>query len=304
MKETNFKAYAAWIAICIVWGTTYLAIRVGVGHLPPFLFAGFRWLIAGSIFIVILRFRGIKLPDKKDLKHIIIVGVALIGLGNGFVVFGEQWIPSGLASLFITTLPFWIVGIETFIIRGAKLNLKIIIGLLFGLSGVLLIFGSDFKYLFDPKNILGVAGMMFAVMAWSSGTVYSKYKKINTNLLMSASIQMLSGGILQVIAGGFLGEFSKFSFDQNSFFAFTYLIFVGSFIGYASYIYAIAHLPLSLVSTYAYVNPVIALFLGWLVLNEALTPEIILAAIIIFTGVAIVKSGNVKSKVQAAKVKT
>lgn len=304
MKETNVKAYTAWIAICIVWGTTYLAIRVGVGHLPPFLFAGFRWVIAGSIFLIILRIRGVKLPPKTDLKHIIVVGTALIGLGNGFVVFGEQWIPSGLTALFITTLPFWIVGIETFITRGSKINLKIITGLIFGLAGVLLIFGSNFKYLFDPENIWGIISMMFAVMSWSSGTVYSKYNKIKTPLLMSASIQMLAGGTLQVAAGGILGEFTKFSFDQNSLLAFIYLIIVGSFVGYASYLYAIDHLPLSLVSTYAYVNPVIALFLGWLILDEKLTLEIVIAAVIIFIGVTIVKSGSVKSRVETAETKT
>ena len=231
-------------------------------------------------------------------------GTALIGLGNGFVVFGEQWIPSGLTALFITTLPFWIVGIETFITRGSKINLKIITGLIFGLAGVLLIFGSNFKYLFDPENIWGIISMMFAVMSWSSGTVYSKYNKIKTPLLMSASIQMLAGGTLQVAAGGILGEFTKFSFDQNSLLAFIYLIIVGSFVGYASYLYAIDHLPLSLVSTYAYVNPVIALFLGWLILDEKLTLEIVIAAVIIFIGVTIVKSGSVKSRVETAETKT
>ena len=296
MNKENFKAYIAWITVCIVWGTTYLAIRIGVTELPPMLFAGLRWILAGSILFTFLKLRNYKLPNKRDMLHSGIIGLLLLGFGNGLVVTAEQWLPSGLTALFLTTIPFWIVGIESFLPNGTKINGRIIIGLLLGLSGIALIFGSDFQYIFNSEYKWGVVSILFAVIIWANGALYSKYKKLSIHPLMSASIQMLVAGILQTILGSFLGEFSRLHFQTNSFLAFIYLVFIGSFLGYTSFIYAISHLPVSLVSTYAYINPVIALFLGWLVLDEKFDLKIIIASIVILIGVALVKTGTDKKK--------
>jgi drug/metabolite transporter (DMT)-like permease len=191
MDSNNIRAYTAWTAVCIIWGTTYLAIRVGVEHIPPMLFAGLRWIIAGVIFVTFLRLRGKKLPSGKDLIHIAVVGISLIGIGNGLVVTGEQYIESGLAALLITTVPFWVVGMEAFIPSGPKLNLMIISGLVLGLSGVSLIFNGNWTRLLDPSYLIGVICLLGAVTAWSFGTVYSKYKKVSVHPLMSAAVQML-----------------------------------------------------------------------------------------------------------------
>ena len=126
MDKPNIRAYLAWIAICIIWGTTYLFIRIGVESIPPMLFAGFRWLIAGIILITILRLSGKQFPKKEDLIHIGIIGIALLGFGNGLVVVGEQWIESGLAALLIATTPFWMLGTESFLPERPKLNWMII----------------------------------------------------------------------------------------------------------------------------------------------------------------------------------
>jgi drug/metabolite transporter (DMT)-like permease len=291
-KNENFKAYLAWISICIIWGTTYLAIRIGVEDLPPVLFAGFRWLIAGPILFIILKSKGMALPKKEDIIPMGIVGLALLGIGNGFVVFAEQSVPSGLTSLLITTVPFWIVGLESILPNGARLNRIILFGLLLGLSGIVLIFGGDLQSLFDPKFFTGVIGLMIAVIGWSAGTLYSKYKKVSVHPLMSASVQMMIAGVCLTVLGILLGEVSSFNITQKSMMAFIYLVIFGSLIGYASYIYAIAHLPVSLVSTYAYVNPIIALFLGWFVLDEKITVEIFIGAAIILVGVGLVKRGT------------
>ena len=292
MSRENFKAYLAWITICIVWGTTYLAIRIGVKDLPPMLFAGLRWTIAGSMFLVFLRSRGQKLPSKKDFIPLAIVGIALLGIGNGFVVVGEQWISSGLAALLITTTPFWLVIIEAFLPNKPKINFLIIFGLILGLVGVTLIFGSHLEELLDGSYMLGSLCILGAVIAWALGSVYSKYRKVNLHPLMSAATQMIIAGTIQVVIGLSLGEASEFHLAGNGLWAFVYLIIVGSIFGYGSYIYAISHLPLSLVSTYAYINPVIALFLGWLVLDERLDMLIIISAIIIIVGVLLVKQGS------------
>ena len=156
MIKENWKAYAAWFNICVVWGTTYLAIRIGVADIPPMLFAGVRWLTAGSAIIIFLSLRKIKLPDKKDLLPLSVMGLLMLGLGNGLVVFAEQWIPSGLTALLITTTPFWMIGIESISSGRKKFNGTIIVGLIRGLVGILLIFGGNIKYLLIKENLIGV----------------------------------------------------------------------------------------------------------------------------------------------------
>jgi drug/metabolite transporter (DMT)-like permease len=291
MDKNNIRAYSAWIAVCIIWGTTYLAIRVGVEHIPPMLFAGIRWIVAGSIFVTLLKVLGKTFPSRKDLLHISVMSISMLGIGNGLVVVGEQYINSGLAALLITTVPFWVVGIESFSSKGPKINAKIILGLIIGLLGISLIFGSDWQDLINTKYLLGVLCIFGAVVSWSFGTVYSKYKRVSVHPLVSASVQMLIAGFAQMILGILLGEFSSISFNTTGVAALVYLIIAGSIFGYGSYIYSIEHLPLSLVSTYAYINPVIAVFLGWLFLDEKLNFTIGIGALVIILGVVLVKQG-------------
>lgn len=292
MLSEKTKAIIAWLNVCIIWGTTYLVIRIGVGHMPPMLFAGIRWVIAGLIFIAFLKLQGRALPRKRELIHLAVVGLALLGFGNGLVVFSEQWIPSGLAALMVTTVPFFMVGMESFLPKGPRLNATILSGLVMGMGGVFLIFGEDLKYLADPNNLKGVAGLLGAVIFWSAGSLYSKYVKLAVHPLMGASVQMLIAGIVLSAMGLLLGELPQLTFERNGLLALAYLVIIGSFVGYTSYIYALAKLPLSLVATYAYINPVIALFLGWLILDETLTFQTAVAAAVILAGVFIVKKGT------------
>lgn len=293
MKEKyGLTAYLAWITICIIWGTTYLAIRIGVTDLPPMLFAGIRWIIAGTLLTILLNLRHYPLPGLKDLKHLAIVGILLLGIANGLVVVAEQWLPSGLTALILSTLPFWVVGLESILPQGPKLNLFIISGLSLGAAGVILIFAHDLNISVEFNVVLGGLCLLGAVIAWAVGSIYWKYKKTEVKPLMGASVQMLIAGLLQTILGIALGEQNSFQLTQNGLLALTYLIIFGSIFGYASYIYSVTHLPLSLVSTYAYINPVIALILGWYVLDEPLTFTVFIAAGLILIGVGLVKRGS------------
>jgi drug/metabolite transporter (DMT)-like permease len=291
MLTENTKAIIAWLNVCVIWGTTFLVIRIGVGHLPPMLFAGIRWVIAGIVFITVLKWRGKSLPKANEIVHLTVVGLALLGFANGLVVFAEQWIPSGLTALLLTTMPFFMVGLESLLPKGPKLNATILTGLVMGLFGVCLIFGEDIKYLSDPDNLVGVIAILGAVVFWSVGSLYSKYVKVDVHPLMGASVQMLIAGIFLSMIGISVGELPRLSFEINGLLSLAYLIIFGSFVGYASYIYALAKLPLSLVSTFAYINPVIALFLGWIILDEKLNFQIAIAAVVIIAGVFIVKQG-------------
>jgi len=291
-EKYGIKAYLAWITICIVWGTTYLVIRIGVSDLPPMLFAGIRWIIAGVLMTILLNLRHYKLPALKDLKHLAVVGILLLGVGNGLVVVAEQWLPSGLTALILSTQPFWIVGMEYFLPDRPKINLFIIAGLLLGTAGVIIIFARDLNIAFDFNIVIGGICLLGAVIAWSVGSLYWKYKKSDVRPLMGASIQMLIAGVLQTTLGLILGEQNGFHLTQNGVFALGYLIVFGSILGYASYIYTVTKLPLSLVSTYAYINPIIAILLGWYILDEPLTITVFIASGLILIGVALVKRGN------------
>jgi drug/metabolite transporter (DMT)-like permease len=291
MFKENTKAIIAWLNVCVIWGTTYLAIRIGVAHMPPMLFAGIRWIIAGVIFVAVLKWQGKSLPKAGELIHLTVVGLTLIGCGNGLVVFAEQWIPSGLTALLLSTTPFFMVGMESLLPKGPKLNATILIGLIMGLFGVALIFRGDIKYLVDPDNLLGLLALLATVIVWSMGSLYSKYVKVDVHPLMGASFQMLIAGIVLSVIGFSIGELPRLNFEINGLLAFAYLTVIGSLIGYSSYIYAVDKLPLSLISTYAYINPVIALFLGWIILDEKLNFKIAIAAAVILAGVFSVKKG-------------
>jgi drug/metabolite transporter (DMT)-like permease len=292
MDKPKFSAYIAWIVICIIWGTTYLAIRIGVAELPPMLFAGFRWLVAGGILLILLNLRGYSLPKVADLKQLAIVGILLIGIANGLVVVAEQWLPSGLTALILSTLPFWMVGLESLFTKDSRINLFIVAGLVLGMAGVIIIFARELNVIVDFNTFLGGICLIGAVISWSTGSIYWKHKPINVEPFMGASVQMLIAGFLQTLLGFIIGEHNHFQLTQEGFLALGYLIIFGSILGFASYIYSIKHLPLSLVSTYAYINPVIALILGWYILNEPLTITVIIATILIFSGVVLVKKGS------------
>jgi len=290
------KAYFAWAAVSIFWGTTYLAIRIGVEVLPPALFAGIRFLIAGLILIPILLLKGYSLPSKKDLIPISITGILLLTVANGTVVWSEQWVSSSLAALIIASIPFFMVGMEALMPNGEKLSLKKGLGILVGFCGIFLLLWPDIKGAINSAYLKGIMGLVIAIIAWAAGSIYSKHRDIKTAPFMSAAFQMLiAGGVLTLI-GMVKGELSQFTFDPKGIAALVYLMIFGSLIGYSAYIYALAKLPTATVSTYAYINPVIAVILGWLVLDERLDWIVALATVIILLGVLLVKKEAEKFK--------
>lgn len=290
------KAYFAWAAVSIFWGTTYLAIRIGVEVLPPALFAGIRFLIAGLILIPILLLKGYSLPSKKDLIPISITGILLLTVANGTVVWSEQWVSSSLAALIIASIPFFMVGMEALMPNGEKLSLKKGLGILVGFCGIFLLLWPDIKGAINSAYLKGIMGLVIAIIAWAAGSIYSKHRDIKTAPFMSAAFQMLiAGGVLTLI-GMVKGELSQFTFDPKGIAALVYLMIFGSLIGYSAYIYALAKLPTATVSTYAYINPVIAVILGWLVLDERLDWIVALATVIILSGVLLVKKEAEKFK--------
>ena len=262
------KALIAYLVVCIFWGSTYLAIKIGVTELPPFLFAGLRFFVAGLILLALARALGDPLPRRSDWRTLAIVGVLLLAGGNAFVVWSEQYVASGIASIFVVTVAMWTALFDAIIPGGSgDLNWRVIAGLMLGFLGTLLLVGAT------PAEILaadkrGPIALTFASASWALGTVYAKRHPTQASPYMGAAFQMLVGGGTVAIVGTVLGEWQSWHLTGRAIGAFAYLVVFGSILGYSAYSYALRHASATIVGTYAYVNPVIAVLLGWLLLQE------------------------------------
>ncbi len=262
------KALIAYLVVCVFWGSTYLAIKIGVTELPPFLFAGLRFLVAGLLLLALARALGDPLPRKSDWGTLAIVGVLLLAGGNAFVVWSEQYIGSGIASIFVVTVAMWTALFDTIIPGGQSvLNGRVVAGLLLGFLGTVLLVGAS------PAEILaadkrGPIALTMASASWALGSVYAKRHPTQASPYMGAAFQMIVGGTTVALVGTILGEWPSWHLSGRGIGAIAYLVVFGSILGYSAYSYALRHAPATIVGTYAYVNPVIAVLLGWLLLHE------------------------------------
>ena len=291
-RSEKLAAYGAWAAVCFFWGTTYLAIRVGLETLTPMLFAGLRFVVAGSIlFLLMTRQRNARLPIGRDWFDLGLVGLMLLGVGTGLVVWAEQWISSGMAALLVATGPFWVAGLEATRRGGERVGRLGVAGMLIGFAGLALLVGPDMMGAsLSGRYLLGVLLLQVGCFSWSAGSVYAKQHPTGVAPLLGASVQMLIAGVVLTLVGTFAGEWGEIRLSVRSASALAYLIVFGSIVAYGSFIYAMQKLPLSVVSTYSYINPVIAVLLGWIVLGEPLGWRVAAAAAIILGGVALVKA--------------
>lgn len=292
MKHERTLAYLAFGVVCIVWGTTYLAIRVGIESLPTFLFSGTRFTAAGAILLLICALRGEKIPREiEHWKSAAIVGLLLVGVGNIAVVWAEHYVSSGFAALLVAIAPFWMALMER--LRGTtdRLTTRKRIGMLIGFLGVAILLLPAL----DPRGInvmflAGVVVLQIGSICWNYGSIRSKYHPIPASPLVTAAMQMLTGGVVVLLIGFALGEASSFHFTTRTLIAYLYLLVFGSIVAYGAYVYALAKLPTSTVSLYAYVNPAVAVLLGWLILNEPIGWNALVAMVVIFAGVAMVQT--------------
>ncbi|HKW40981.1 MAG TPA: EamA family transporter [Gemmatimonadales bacterium] len=282
MAGLRGKALIAYLIVCVFWGSTYLAIRVGVGVLPPFLFAGLRFVIAGALVLAVALALGDQLPRRLgDWRTQAIVGILLLAGGNAFVVWAEQYTASGIASIFVVTVALWMAFFDAIIPGGSgDLNWRVVAGLLLGFLGTSLLVGAS------PAEILradlrGPIALTCASASWSLGSVYGKRHRTETSPYVGAALQMIVGGATIVVIGTALGEWSRWHLTARGAGAIAYLVIFGSILGYSAYTYALRHASPTIVGTYAYVNPVIAVLLGWLILREPVTARTFLAMALI-----------------------
>lgn len=296
------KLWTALLALYIVWGSTYLAIRFAVETIPPFFHASLRFLISGAILYIWRRAAGDEKPTLGNWKSTAIVGTFLLLGGNGLVGLAEKSVPSGIAALLITTSPFWLVLFESLRAGGNRPNLLSIVGLLIGFSGVFLLIGpTEFAGAQHQFDSFGVTLLLIAPVLWSLGSIYARGADMPKSTLMSTGMQMLAGSVSLFIVSVVTGELNGFSLGQvsmDSWWALIYLITFGSLVGFVAYGWLLQNAPVSLFSTYAYVNPVVAVLLGSIFADEVLNARIAVASAIIIGSVVFINYAR------QAKVKT
>jgi drug/metabolite transporter (DMT)-like permease len=303
-KHPKALVLAAFAAVYLIWGSTYLAILLAIKTIPPFLMAGSRFIIAGLILLVYALLKGERIPDFKSLWKISLAGILMLSVGNALVAWIEQYLPSGLVAILVATVPLWFVLLDKRQWKFHFSNKQIVLGLIVGFAGVILLFaGKGSSDLFDSRmKIISLILMLVCTIGWTTGSLYSKYQKIQGSTLMKVAIQMLAAGIVNFVAGFALKEHQGFIVENiswESVGALAYLIVMGSLVAYMAYVWLLSIRPASLVGTYAYVNPVVAVFLGWLIADEHVNTQKIIGLVIVIAGLVIVNFSKEKKVAEA-----
>jgi drug/metabolite transporter (DMT)-like permease len=288
------RAWFAWFAICLIWGTTYLAIKVALVTIPPLLLGGFRYLLAAAVLSAGLKLRGRPLPSVSSWPTQAVLGFFMLALGNGGVVTGEGYLSSGLTAVLVATSPFWMVGIDAAFPGGGRLYPRQLLGMGVGFLGIVMLVWPDLAIggASGRNVLLGVIAVQVACIGWSLASSYTKRHVTSGDVLGAAMLQMLFGGAFMTIGGTVRGEWSHLSFTLSTAAALAYLTLLGSVVAFVAYSYALKHLPIAVVSLYTYVNPVIAVALGILLLHEPFDLRQVAAAGVIAVGMLIVRPGK------------
>jgi drug/metabolite transporter (DMT)-like permease len=276
----------AYVTVSLVWGSTYLAIRIGVQYVPPALFGGIRFVTAGAILLIAARLMGHRLPTRpRDWRTAVIVGVLLLTFGNGAVIWAEQFVESGMAAVLVVTGALWMAVLDA-VIPGseAKPTAVQFLALISGFGGVVLLVAVSDAPL-GAAGLLGPVGLVTASGSWALGSIYSKRNPSEASPYMNAALQMLVGGGALLLIGFVAGEASEIHFSWQGFGAIAYLIVFGSLVAYTSFVYLLKHAPAAFVGTHNYVNTVVAVLLGWLILDEHVNAMTFVAVAIVLGSV-------------------
>jgi drug/metabolite transporter (DMT)-like permease len=282
---------AAFAAVYLIWGSTYLAIKYAIETLPPFLMAGMRFTLAGLLVYGWMRLRQhAPAPTRVHWRSAFNVGGLLLLGGNGLICWAELHVPSGLAALLVATVPMWMVILDWLFTRGPRPTVAIAVGLVIGLLGVLVLV-NPIALKDQPIHPLGAAAILAACLSWSIGSLYSRAAPLPRQVMLTVGMEMIGGGALLLIVGSLRGEWSQVNLEALSFksiAAFAYLVVIGALVGYTAYIWLLQVASPAAVSTYAFVNPVVAVLLGWVADGEPMGPRVVIASALIVGAVALI----------------
>jgi drug/metabolite transporter (DMT)-like permease len=297
MKKQNTNAYLALVIVSIFWGTTYLAARIGVQHMHGMMLAGLRQTSAGVILTAFFLLRGYKLPEMPVLSRLFVIGVIMLCGSNGLMTWAMQYIPSGLGAIIAATVPIWVTIFSFFLVQRTRISWQLIAGMIIGLLGIGGIFYDNLAHLMEPEYRFGVLLITAACVFWALGSVLTAKWALGINYLYGAGYQMLFSGIVMLIISALMGQHLNIAnFTGELWGSLLYLVFIGSLLSYSAYVFALNNLPPSLVSVYAYINPVVAVILGWLILSEKLNWLMGASCMVTLLGVYIVNKAFNKHK--------
>lgn len=295
----RLQVIVAFLLVYIFWGSTYLAIGIAdQEHLPPLIMCAMRFLIAGPLMLAACAMlgRSIRISGGEALHLATIGGLLLVG-GNGGLAWAEQWVPTGFAALIVAITPIWFLLLEVFVFRGDRLSRRGIAGLALGLAGVAILFWPKFEYRdrLGIMQVVGATSLLFSSMSWAIGSVLSRKWQMKTDPFVATGWEMVFAGLTHSMLAIAFGLQHRTVITRRGLSAVLYLVVFGSWVGYTAYIWLLKHVPTPKVSTYAYVNPVVAVFLGWLVLHEQFDGYMLAGTIVIVAGVALVTTSTVHS---------
>ncbi len=293
----RLRVVAAFAAIYLIWGSTYLGIRIAIETLPPLLTAGLRFIVAGPLLYAWARKSGAPRPTGVQWRAAAIVGGLLLLGGNGLVTWGEQRVASGLAALLVATVPLWMVLLDWLFLHGRRPAGRVFLGLILGLIGIVLLIGPTDLLGEHHVDLIGVAMLLLAAFSWAIGSLYARRAPLPDAPLLGTAMEMVAGGVLLLLASGAKGEWAQVdlaSVSPRSWLALGYLTVLGSIVAFTAYTWLLRVSVPARVATYAYVNPVVAVVLGWAVVGEVLTGQMLLAAAVIVLAVVIITTGRAK----------
>lgn len=290
-RSADWRVGAALGTIYVVWGSTYIAIRFAIETLPPFLMAGIRFILAGGLLYLVLRATGARAPSRAHWRSSLLIGFLLIAGGNGALTWAELRVPSGTAALLVSATPLWMVLLDWLAFEGRRPRPPVALGLLAGFAGMALLLGPGHGATSGRVDLAGGLVVLTGSLAWSVGSLLSRRAPAHQPPLLGTAAQLLCGGVILALVGlatGEAGALARQPPDARSLLSVAYLVVVGALVGYTCYMWLLRNTAASLVSTYAYVNPVVAVFLGWLLAGESVTSRTLVAAAIIVGAVALI----------------
>lgn len=289
MKKELGKAYIALGLVSLLWGTTFIASRVGVQEMPGLFLSGLRQFVSGLIVVAFFLAKGYKLPDMQSMKRISVQGIVMLCVANGLSTWSLEYISGGLAAIIAALMPLFISFISIWILKSGKITRWMMAGLLIGFSGIVIIFYDYLDFFADKSFAFGVGLAIVSTVSWAAGTVYSSRKALPVDILFNVGLQMLVAGIITLIICLVSGKYVNLANTGNaSLYSLMYLVLFGSLIAYSAFVFAVSKLPATLVSIYAYINPIVAVLLGWLLLHEKLNGTMILGTLVTLGGVYLV----------------
>lgn len=285
------RVLTAFVAVYLVWGSTYLAIRYAVETIPPFLMGGARFLVSGAILYAWTRGRGAARPTSRQWRDAAVAGVLMLCAGNGAVAWAEERVPSGLAALIVAVVPLWMVLLDWARPRGTRPSLLTMVGVVVGLAGLIVLVGPTGINSAEHVELTPSIVLILGSLAWAAGSVYSRYGEHPESSALTTGMQMVAGGGVLVVTGLATGEGARLSLadvSTASWIGWLYLVTFGSLVGFTAYVYLLNAVSPAKASTYAYVNPVVAVILGWVIAHEPVTRSMIVGAAIILGAVAMI----------------